>query len=135
MVNKKKIFKTLGLTMAATVLMVTPAVAQITSYHFELDMEYGNEEHTGLVTKDNNNSYAYITVDDGNVISTDEFFMSVNGPYFYNYNYTGKVRISNSQAEYTPPYNQPEKPQMGNNYRLRGVTEKLNVWAEGEWES
>ncbi len=38
MVNKKKIFKTLGLAMAATVLMVTPAVAQITSYHFELAM-------------------------------------------------------------------------------------------------
>lgn len=135
MVNKKKIFKTLGLTVAAAMLMVTPAVAQITSYHFDLDMEYGNEEHTNLVTKDNNNSHAYIVVDDSNVIATDEFFMSVNGPYFYNYNYTGDVRISNSQAVYNPPYNQPEKPQMENNYRLRGITRKLNVWAEGEWES
>lgn len=135
MVNKKKIFKTLALTLAATMLAVTPAVAQLNSYRFELSMEYGNEEHTSLVTKDKDRDFAYITVEDSNVIATDEFFMSINGPYFYNYNYTGDIRISNSVAMYPAPYDQPEKPQKGNNYRLRGITKKLDVWAEGHWES
>ncbi len=135
MVNKKKIFKTLGLTVAATMLMATPAMAKFTSYHFEVDMEYGNEEHTDVVLKDNDRNRAYIVVDDSNIVSTDKFFMSVNGPYFYNYNYTGDVQIFSTTQFKDPLYNQPEKPQNGNNYRLRGVTQNLSVWIEGEWES
>lgn len=133
MVNKKKIFKTLGLTMAAAMLMVTPAVADFTSYHFEVDMEYGNEEHTDVVEKDNDRNRAYIIVDDSNIVSTDRFYMSVNGPYFYNYNYTGDVQIFSSTQFKDPLYNQPEKPQRENNYRLRGVTRNLKVVIEGEW--
>ncbi len=135
MVNKKKIFKTLGLTMAAAMLMVTPAMAQFTSYHFEVDMEYGNEQHTNVVEKDNDRDCAYVVIDDSNIVSTDLFYMSVNGPYFYNYNYTGDVRIVRSSGWAPLKYNQPEKPQMFNNYRLRGVTKNLSVWIEGEWES
>ncbi len=135
MVNKKKIFKTLGLTMAAAMLMATPAMAKFTSYHFEVDMEYGNEEHTDVVEKDNDRNRAYVVVDDSNIVSTDRFYMSVNGPYFYNYNYTGDVQIFSSTQFKELFYNQPEKPQNGNNYRLRGVTQNLSVWIEGEWES
>ncbi len=134
MVNKKKIFKTLGLTVAATMLMATPAVADFTSYHFEVDMEYGNEEHTDVVEKDNDRNRAYVVVDDSNIVSTDRFYMSVNGPYFYNYNYTGDIQIFSSTGFKELIYTQEEKPQKENNYRLRGVTRNLSVRIEGRWE-
>lgn len=134
MVNKKKIFKTLGLTMAAAMLMVTPAMAEFTAYHFEVDMEYGNEEHTNVVEKDNDRNRAYVVVDDSNIVSTDRFYMSVNGPYFYNYNYTGDVQIFRSTGFEELIYTQEEKPKRENNYRLRGVTKNLSVRIEGRWE-
>ncbi len=134
MVNKKKIFKTLGLTVAAAMLMATPAVADFTSYHFEVDMEYGNEEHTDVVEKDNDRNRAYVVVDDSNIVSTDRFYMSVNGPYFYNYNYTGDIQIFSSTGFKELIYTQEEKPQKENNYRLRGVTRNLSVRIEGRWE-
>lgn len=48
--------------------------------------------------------------------------MSINGPEYYNYNYTGNINVGTFIGRMYPEYSQPEKPSKGQSYRLRAQT-------------
>ena len=61
-------------------------------------------------------------------------WISINGPEYYNYNYTGNINVGTFIGRMYPEYSQPEKPSKGQSYRLRAQTYAYYVHVDGTWE-
>ena len=106
------------------------------NYWFDVDVAEDSisEDYTRNLTKDNDDTYGYIKISNSNVSEMDKFEMSINGPEYYNYNYTGNINVGTFIGRMYPEYSQPEKPSKGQSYRLRAQTYAYYVHVDGTWE-
>ena len=119
--NIKRAIKTAALSMTAIMMFTVPAMAAWENYWFDVDVAEDSikEDYTRNLTKDYDDTYGYIKISNSNVSEMDDFRMSINGSEEYNYNYTGDIKVGTFTGKIYPEYNQPEKPIIEQQYRLR----------------
>ena len=134
--NIKRAIKTAALSMTDIMMFTVPAMAAWENYWFDVDVAEDSisEDYTRNLTKDNDDTYGYIKISNSNVSEMDKFEMSINGPEYYNYNYTGNINVGTFIGRMYPEYSQPEKPSKGQSYRLRAQTYAYYVHVDGTWE-
>ena len=135
----KQFIKTLGITMAIATMFTVPALAQrmnfdFTVYYGEDENGYGHEQYTETNPKDDDEQASHVHLQGGNLSYNDDFRMSVNGPSYYNFNYTRDVPISPSVKHYTMDFVEgyAGKDSL---LRLRAVTYRYQVNIYGYWYS
>lgn len=135
----KKFVKTLGVTMAIATMFTVPALAQRMS--FDLTVYYENDEDgdgyeqfTDTNPKDDDEQASHVHIQGGNLSYSDDFYMSSNGPWYYNYNYTGNVQVTPDDLDpiltFTKGY-----AEANSLLRLRAVTYAYQVHVYGYWYS
>lgn len=130
-----KISKFFKVAVASALLITTmavPVMASKKSYEFDLSMEYGNEAHSAINYKDDNEQRAYVHTQDGNISSVDVFTMQIVGPNS-DIEYCETQRITSNSETY--PFDYVTYVGQGGGARIRAITNKFDVWVTGYWYS
>ena len=130
-----KVFKFLKVALvtgALAAMMVVPAFASKQYYDFDLLINDGNEAHSAINYKSDNEQRAYVYTTDGNIASSDYLTMQIVRPYDDG-EYSAVQRITSNSGRYLFDYITYVGKSGGS--RIRAITHKLDVVVSGYWFS